>query len=71
MEKRLLFVAPVLLILYSSLFAWAQEPGISKMVIHDKKYDAGDVEEETVIEHTFKVTNQGDVDLKINKVRPG
>jgi hypothetical protein len=70
MEKRILFVAAILLILYSSSFSWAQEPGTPNMIIPDKIYDAGEVDEGTVIEHTFKVMNQGDGLLKVRDVKP-
>jgi hypothetical protein len=70
MKKRLLFVAPILLILYFSLFAWAQETGNPNMVIPENKYDMGEIDEGAVIEHTFKVINQGDGLLTVRDVKP-
>lgn len=70
MKKRLLFVIPILLILYSSLVAWTQEPGNPNMVIPENMYDTGEIDEGTVIEHTFKVINQGDGLLTVRDVKP-
>ena len=42
-----------------------------KMVVKEKFFDAGKMKEGTLIEHTFKVLNEGDAELKITNVRPG
>ncbi len=42
-----------------------------KIVIEDKEFDFKEVPEGKVVEHTFKVLNQGDQPLLIHTVRPG
>jgi hypothetical protein len=69
MKKRLLLMVPLLLILYSSLLTWARDPVAPKIFIQDKVYDAGEVDEGTLIEHTFKVVNQGNELLEVKKVK--
>jgi len=53
---------------YSSL---AQEPRGPKIVLKERVFDFKEVKEGEVIEHTFKVLNQGDRTLKIIKIKPG
>ena len=49
----------------------AQQAIGPRMVLKDKEFDAKEVKEGTVIEHTFKVLNTGDSPLEIIKVNPG
>lgn len=42
-----------------------------KVVIENPDFDFKSVDEGTVVEHSFKVLNQGDQTLKIFSVRPG
>ena len=42
-----------------------------KIVLQEVAYDFGEVLEGTVVEHAFKVFNQGDQILEIKDVRPG
>jgi hypothetical protein len=58
------------LIICNSLGHARQADG-PKMVLVEKTYDAGDIKEKEVIEHSFKVLNIGDRDLVIKKVSPG
>lgn len=49
----------------------AQESRGPKMVLKERVFDFEEVNEGEVIEHTFKVLNQGDETLRIKKVNPG
>jgi len=49
----------------------AQEVLGPKMVLKEREFDCGEVQEGKVIEHTFKVLNQGDEPLEIVGVKPG
>ena len=49
----------------------ARQEGVPKMVLVEKSYDAGDINEKEVIEHSFSVRNTGDRDLLIEDVKPG
>lgn len=42
-----------------------------KMVVKQDTFNFGEVKEGKVIEHTFKVLNEGDAKLEIKNVRPG
>lgn len=42
-----------------------------KLVMEEKEFDFGEVKENDVIEHAFKVLNRGNAVLEIKKVRPG
>jgi hypothetical protein len=53
---------------YSALALETQRP---KMVLNERIFDFNEVDKGEVIEHTFKVHNHGDQDLKIIKVKPG
>ncbi|MFC1863701.1 DUF1573 domain-containing protein [Thermodesulfobacteriota bacterium] len=49
----------------------AQETVGPKMVIEQTDYDAKEVNQGDIIEHTFKVLNTGDQPLEIKSVKPG
>jgi hypothetical protein len=51
--------------------AWAQETKKPNLVIKETLFDAGEIDEGKVIEHTFSVHNSGDATLEIKNVRPG
>ena len=51
--------------------AYAQEVLGPKMVLKERVFDFKEVKEGEVIEHTFKVLNQGEESLEIKKVAPG
>ena len=59
------------LILIYGHFAQADQVRAPKMVLKEQNFDFGEVEEGKVITHTFKVFNQGDEMLTIEKVNPG
>jgi hypothetical protein len=50
---------------------WAQQASGPRMVIKEKSVDYKEVNAGKKIEHVFKVLNQGDQPLVIQKVRPG
>ena len=66
----------VILIIICS-FVWAFLPPHAqpaqgpKMVIVDKHYNFSVVMEGEVVDHTFRVLNQGDQALEIKNVKPG
>ncbi len=70
MKKRMLSMIPVLVILNFSFIAIAQDKAIPKMVIQERIYNAGEIDEGRVIEHAFIVENQGGDTLLLNKVTP-
>ncbi|MCD4717927.1 MAG: DUF1573 domain-containing protein [Desulfobacterales bacterium] len=49
----------------------AQESKGPKMVLEGREFDFGEVKQGKVIEHTFRVLNQGDEVLQIIRVKPG
>jgi len=51
--------------------AWTQETRTPKLVLQETLFDAGAIDEGTVIKHTFRVYNRGNAPLKIKNVRPG
>ena len=71
--KRVLFGAFLLIIwLFFCLPAGlAQQATGPRMAIDEKFFDAQEVKEGEIIEHTFTVNNKGDEVLKIRKVNPG
>jgi len=52
-------------------FSWAQKATGPKMVLKEKTVDYKEVDEGEVIEHVFKVLNEGDQPLQIERVKPG
>jgi len=71
--KRNLQTVFVLFFLFAFLGNWvfAQETKGPRIFIKEMVYDAKDVKEGEVIEHTFRVFNKGDETLNIKKVKPG
>jgi len=71
--RRLWLVRTVCIALFSlySYSALAQEVLGPKMVLKEQEFDFKEVEEGKVIEHTFRVLNEGDETLEIKKVSPG
>ncbi len=61
----------VFAILFAPLFSEAQDIARPEIYIEENTYDAGDVMEGTVIEHTFTVHNRGGEILDIRKISPG
>jgi hypothetical protein len=51
--------------------ALAQHAAGPKMVIEERSFNAQQVKEGEIIEHTFTVYNKGDESLEIKKVSPG
>jgi hypothetical protein len=48
-----------------------EEPKGPKLVLKEPSFDFGAVKEGEVIEHAFKVLNEGDQVLEIQDVKPG
>ncbi len=71
--KRVVFGA-FLLIIWLFLYlpaGLAQQATGPRIVLEEKFFDAREVKEGEVIEHTFTVRNKGDEALEIRKVSPG
>jgi len=51
--------------------AGAQEKKGPRLVIKQKSFDAGKIDEGTKLEHAYTVSNEGDSVLEIKKVKPG
>jgi hypothetical protein len=51
--------------------AFAHTASGPRMVIEQKEFDFKEVQEGKIVEHAFKVLNQGDQLLQIRAVRPG
>ena len=51
--------------------AWAQKAIGPRMVLKEKSVEYKEVNEGDIIEHTFKVLNEGDQPLEIKNVKPG
>lgn len=49
----------------------AQQATGPSMVIEEKFFDAKQVKEGKIVEHTFTIHNKGDKALEIKKVNPG
>jgi len=48
-----------------------EPPQGPRMRLDQRTHDSGSVREGTLVEHAFKVVNEGDEPLKILDVRPG
>ena len=71
MGKRtntLLFFIILILICFN---LWANETKGPLMIIEEPNYDAKEVKEGTIIDHSFRFKNEGDALLEIKKVNPG
>ena len=72
MKKTLqAILVPFFLLAFLGNWVFAQETKGPKIVIKELVHDFKDVKEGEVIEHTFRVFNEGDETLKITKVKPG
>jgi hypothetical protein len=67
----LAILIPIFHLVFFIYSGMAQEVKGPKMVIRDPVFDFKEVKEGEVLDHTFKVFNQGDQDLVIKKVKPG
>lgn len=71
--KRVLMVSFFFLMI--SLFLGSSAPAQNvtgpRMILSETSHDFKEVEEGTVVEHSFKVVNRGDQVLQIKNVNPG
>ncbi len=49
----------------------AQENRVPRIVVKEQVFDFKEIKEGSVVQHTFKVLNEGDQTLEIKNVRPG
>ena len=61
----------IALFFFCAYSAHAQKAKGPKMVLKERLFDFKTVEKGDVIEHVFRVLNQGDETLEILKVKPG
>jgi hypothetical protein len=64
----------ILLYLISAFWGYsvlAQKARAPKMVLKEQVFDFKEVMEGDVVQHTFKVFNEGDQTLEIKNVKPG
>ena len=61
----------LLVILVLGSVVWAQEENHPTIVIEEPRHDLGELYEQKVFRHTFKVKNTGKADLHIQSVKPG
>jgi hypothetical protein len=61
----------ILSIMFNLTIGWAQQAIGPRMVLKEDCFDAKEVNEGEIIEHTFTVLNTGDQALEIKKVNPG
>ncbi len=73
MRRRCLvgIICITLLSIYSYPAAAQEARRGPRMVLKERAFDFKEVMEGEVVEHIFKVLNQGDETLKIIRVRPG
>lgn len=50
---------------------WANETKGPRLTIIEPNYDAKEVQEGTIIDHSFSFKNDGDALLEIKRVKPG
>jgi hypothetical protein len=68
--RRFFRVFPFILVLLSASPALAGTGG-PRMVLKEQQFDFREVLAGKTLEHAFRVFNQGDQDLVIQRVRPG
>ena len=72
MTKFWVGICVLLLVFISHLsFAESQKATGPKMVLEEKSVDFKRVDEGELIQHTFRVRNEGDQVLQIKSVKPG
>lgn len=73
MMRKVWFVISILIFIVNVYFTigWADQPIGPRIFFEKQEFDAKQVDEGEVIEHTFKVLNTGDRPLEIFKVKPG
>jgi hypothetical protein len=68
-------IANISLCLIMTLFiffdVWANETKGPSLIILEPHYDAKEVQEGTVINHGFRLKNEGEAPLEIKRVNPG
>ncbi len=69
MFERILSLLSVILFLGPSMTLPAGEAGKPEMVIEEKVFDVGEVEEGTLIKHSFIIKNQGEGTLNLKQAR--
>lgn len=71
--KKIFYSIPfIILFLFMYLNTGLAQDGIGpKMVIEQTEYNAKEVKQGEIINHTFKILNTGDQVLEIKSVKPG
>jgi hypothetical protein len=71
MKKRFILIIPLFLVALLPPATYAQTVPGPKMAIEEKNFDFREVQEGKIVEHAFKVLNEGTQLLQIRSVRPG
>jgi hypothetical protein len=71
MKKLFILIIPLFLTALLPAATSAQTASGPKMVIEEKGFDFKEVQEGKIVEHAFKVLNEGNQLLQIRTVRPG
>ncbi len=66
----LIFIGTLSVALFGGM-ALAQDNKGPRMTVEGREFDFKEVKEGTVLEHTFKIFNNGNEPLKIISVKPG
>ena len=72
--KKLTFCIVLFMILpflVRPIYATVQQPVGPRMILKERSFDQRKVDQGAVIEHTYRVGNEGDQPLLIRKVDPG
>jgi hypothetical protein len=68
MKKRA-FIISTLIIMTSCLMVYSEQPLSPNIFFKEKGFVAGEVQEGTIVEHSYKVYNKGGAVLRINSVK--
>jgi hypothetical protein len=71
MKKRFILIISLFLTALLPPVTSAQTVPGPKMVIEEKEFNFKEVQEGKIVEHAFKVLNEGNQLLQIRAVRPG
>lgn len=71
MKKHFYFGLLTLFIILNGIPICAKDTSKPILVLEDRIFDAKEVQEGEVIDHSFQVLNSGDSPLEIKNVKPG
>jgi hypothetical protein len=71
MRKIITISLCLIMILMSWVYIWADETKGPRLIILEPHFDAKEVQEGTIIDHSFSIKNEGEALLEIKRVNPG